>query len=485
MEYNLKNANEFIEKNKESVNKKFFPKINYAAPIGWINDPNGVNKIGDYYHLFYQYYPYEPCHGPMHWGHARTKDGLRWENLPVALAPDMSYDKNGVFSGSAIFVEDELYLMYTGNLTETDHGKVRQNQNISRSKDYVNFEKYENNPVLDEKDLPGNISKEDFRDPKVFVKDGKFYAVIGTKTDNKIGTVLLYESEDMLAWTYKSILISDDTYLGDMAECPDLLLFEDDKAVLLVSAMNYHYHGKKHPHKTMLIEGRMDWDSYKFLAENTREMDFGFDYYAPQSAKEDDGYFAIAWNQAWGSSLIPGEEGHKWMGQMTIPQLIFEEDGKVKRTIHPKTLTKKILIKESKTSEDSISLENGNFIEFETKKSGLLNLSIANDNEVFDFSFDLANNKASYDRSKMAHKIETENDFDINKKSFDIEFKDKNKFKIIIDRSSIQVYINDYYSISNTYYSDFELDRLLIKDNDMIEKIRIYDLLGEIKCTEQ
>lgn len=85
----------------------------------------------------------------------------------------------------------------------------------------------------------------------------------------------------------------------------------------------------------------------------------------------------------------------------------------------------------------------------------------------------------------MAHKIETENDFDINKKSFDIEFKDKNKFKIIIDRSSIQVYINDYYSISNTYYSDFELDRLLIKDNDMIEKIRIYDLLGEIKCTEQ
>lgn len=170
---------------------------------------------------------------------------------------------------------------------------------------------------------------------------------------------------------------------------------------------------------------------------------------------------------------------------MTIPQLIFEEDGKVKRTIHPKTLAKKILIKEAKTSEDSISLENGNFIEFETRKSGLLNLSIANDTEVFDFSFDLANNKASYDRSKMSHKVETEHDFDINKKSFDIAFKDKNKFKIIIDRSSIQVYINDYYSISNTYYSDFELDRLLIKGKDMIEKIRIYDLLGEIKCTEQ
>ena len=485
MEFNVKNANEFIEKNKESINKKFFPKINYAAPIGWINDPNGVSVKDDYYHLFYQHYPYDACHGPMHWGHARTKDGLVWENLPVALAPDMAYDKNGVFSGSAIFVGDELYLMYTGHLTETDHGQVRQNQNIARSKDYINFEKYANNPVLDEKDLPANISKEDFRDPKVFKKDGKYYAVIGTKTDDKIGTVLLYESEDMLAWTYKSILISDEAYLGDMAECPDLLLFEDNKAVLLVSAMNYNYQGKKHPHKTMLIEGRMDWDNYKFLSESTREMDFGFDYYAPQSAKEDGGYFAIAWNQAWGSSLIPGEEGHKWMGQMTIPQLIFEEDDKIKRTIHPKVLAKKTLVKKEIISEGPISLENGNFIEFETKQRGLLKLSLANDKEAFDFNFDLANNKASFDRSKMAYKIKTEHDFDINKKSFDLDFKDENKFKIIVDRSSIQVYINDNYSISNTYYFDCELDRIIIEEKDLLDEIRIYDLLGENKCMEQ
>ena len=40
--------------------------------------------------------------GPMHWGHAKSKDLLHWEELPVALAPSENYDKDGCFSGSAI-----------------------------------------------------------------------------------------------------------------------------------------------------------------------------------------------------------------------------------------------------------------------------------------------------------------------------------------------------------------------------------------------
>lgn len=51
----------------------------------------------------------------MHWGHARSKDLVHWEHLPVALAPEGPADKDGCFSGSAVVDGDTLALIYTGH----------------------------------------------------------------------------------------------------------------------------------------------------------------------------------------------------------------------------------------------------------------------------------------------------------------------------------------------------------------------------------
>ena len=132
--YTVERANQFIQKNKDEVNRKFKPKHHFSAEIGWINDPNGFVYFQGEYHLFYQFYPYDSVWGPMHWGHAKTKDFVNWEHLPVALAPDMPYDKDGCFSGSAIVKDDVLWLMYTGNVEQED-GTIRQIQNMAYSKD--------------------------------------------------------------------------------------------------------------------------------------------------------------------------------------------------------------------------------------------------------------------------------------------------------------------------------------------------------------
>lgn len=34
-----------------------------SAPVGWLNDPNGLCQIGDEYHVFYQYGPFDPTGG--------------------------------------------------------------------------------------------------------------------------------------------------------------------------------------------------------------------------------------------------------------------------------------------------------------------------------------------------------------------------------------------------------------------------------------
>ena len=64
---------------------------------GWMNDPNGLVYFNGYYHAFFQHVPdsERPIKEHMSWGHARTKDFINWEELPVAIRPDTKYDGAG------------------------------------------------------------------------------------------------------------------------------------------------------------------------------------------------------------------------------------------------------------------------------------------------------------------------------------------------------------------------------------------------------
>ena len=89
-------------------------KLHLKAPDNWVNDPNGFIYYKGYYHLFYQYFPYGPRWGTMHWGHAVSRDLVNWEHKGLALYPSRREDQNGCFSGSAVEYQGKLYLAYTG-----------------------------------------------------------------------------------------------------------------------------------------------------------------------------------------------------------------------------------------------------------------------------------------------------------------------------------------------------------------------------------
>ena len=87
--------------------------LHLRAPGNWMNDPNGFIYYQGKYHLFFQYFPYAPEWGTMHWGHGVSEDLVHWKHLGLALFPTKQYDRNGVFSGSALEKDGKLYLYYS------------------------------------------------------------------------------------------------------------------------------------------------------------------------------------------------------------------------------------------------------------------------------------------------------------------------------------------------------------------------------------
>ena len=242
----LEKARAYEAENEKKITPQMRPVFHLTPRVGWMNDPNGFSYYNGAYHMFYQYYPYRPFWGPMHWGHAVSKDLLHWNYLPAALAPDEPYENGGgCFSGSAIDLADgRQLLVYTGVLSEkqpdgTMHDVQQQCVAVG---DGVNYEKCENNPVMTAKQLPSDSNRFDFRDPKVWKAADGSYRCVMVNCDNKgDGRAVLFESKDGFSWNFKSILAQNNGKFGKMWECPDL--FElDGKAVLIVSPSEQRRH---------------------------------------------------------------------------------------------------------------------------------------------------------------------------------------------------------------------------------------------------
>src|SRR5699024_7640729 len=94
---NFKNTKQFVQQNPWRLTFHLMPET------GWMNDPNGAIQFDGTYHIYYQYVPEDPLGGgATHWGHMTSKDMVHFEQAPIFMSPTENFDRDGVYSGSAI-----------------------------------------------------------------------------------------------------------------------------------------------------------------------------------------------------------------------------------------------------------------------------------------------------------------------------------------------------------------------------------------------
>lgn len=307
--------------------------LHLKAPGNWINDPNGFIYYKGKYHLFYQYFPYAPVWGTMHWGHAVSSDLVHWEHLGVALFPTRYEDQNGCFSGSAVECDGKMNLYYTGiryrevnpeniHVNEKDYDAV---QMMISSEDGYSFDNFAGKRVV----VP---VAENTRDPKVWRDGGDFYMALGGTSQGKMGSILFYRSGDGVNWHYMSRAQSE--RFGRILECPDIFR-AGESYVLIGSAMHITEGTDGYENHAVCMPVDFDRDKCRLaLHKEYQYVDYGLDLYAPQTNVDEEGRrVMIGWMRM--PKAVEGPECVLWNGMMCLPRVVEYADGHIYFRVHP------------------------------------------------------------------------------------------------------------------------------------------------------
>ncbi|MBD2722766.1 glycoside hydrolase family 32 protein [Hymenobacter armeniacus] len=300
---------------------QYRPSFHFTPAAKWMNDPNGMVFYQGEYHLFFQHYPAGDVWGPMHWGHATSKDLVRWQPQPIALYPDsLGY----IFSGSAVVDAQNtsgfgkngqvpLVAIFTHHDPKGEKAGTRtfQNQSLAYSLDAgKTWTKYAGNPVLK------NPGIQDFRDPKVswHAPSKRWVMTLATKD-----RITFFASPNLKDWTKLSEFGEKLGGHGGVWECPDLFPLTLDGKTHWVLLISINPGGPQGGSATQYFVG--DFDGKTFTPSNTRTrwIDYGRDNYAGVTwGNTGARRIFLGWMNNWDyATTVPTAP---WRSAMTVPR---------------------------------------------------------------------------------------------------------------------------------------------------------------------
>jgi len=477
-------------------------QFHFSPAANWMNDPNGMVYFEGEYHLFYQYYPEGIVWGPMHWGHAVSKDLVHWEHLPIALAPD---DLGYIFSGSAVVDWDNtsglgvdgkppLVAIFTHHDMEGEKaGKDDyQVQSIAYSHDKGRtWTKYDGNPVLQ-----NTAGIKDFRDPKVIWDDvhEEWIMVLAVKD-----RIHFYASKNLIDWRFLSEWGNAYGDREGVWECPDLFRLEvtdaDTEEYKWVLLLSLNPGGPQGGSGTQYFVGDFDGKTFTLdedFAKNVADgngmwLDYGADNYAGVTWSDipdsDNRRLFIGWMSNWEyGQKVPTE---KWRSAMTVPRVVTLRDTEFgyrllmnpvqalekleteRKGLDAQFFTDKLLISdEMNAGVFALKLSLGK------REEHTFGIKISNaQGEYIVVGFDGITNNLFVDRSKSG-KVDFNDQF-AQMHFAPLEYRSKDiTFDILVDRASIEIFVDHGRCVmTEIYFSEAPLTQVELIAGDQELKL--------------
>ena len=304
------------------TDKLYRPSVHFTPKAGWMNDPNGMIYVKGVYHLYYQHNPNASVWGPMHWGHATSKDLIHWKHKKIALYPNAL---GTIFSGSAVIDSNNtsgfgrgrrapLVAIYTQHSMEGEKAGRDdfQNQSISISLNAgKTFKTYRGNPVIKTPHL------RDFRDPKVFWYEPTSKWIMTLAVGDHIE---FYSSPNLRDWEKESDIGGPSMGVHDGNwECPDLISFDLGGKKHWVLIVNVNPGAPAKGSGTQYFVGDFDGHYFTPYDRAAKWLDYGADNYAGVTWNNTgDKKILAGWMSNWlYAQVVPTQ---KWRSGLTIPR---------------------------------------------------------------------------------------------------------------------------------------------------------------------
>jgi sucrose-6-phosphate hydrolase SacC (GH32 family) len=427
------NLHNFDSYKGTGYNQTLRPQFHFTSLKNWINDPNGLVWYDGEYHLYFQHNPtnikWEPG---LVWGHAVSTDMVHWEQLTHAIYPPIG--SGGVYSGTAVVDHNNTLRKQKGNVkTLVAYFTAKGGQCGAYSAD-----KGRTYQLLNDGDPLVMTDYKGARDPKIFWHEAskRWIMVLWVQKaenegtpDEKQGIVRFYNSKNLIDWNLTSELNRNWAY-----ECMDFVELTVD--------------GNTNNKKWLLYDASFDYevgyfDGKSFTSDKKSYLgDYGpKNFYAGQtfSNSPDNRTVMIGWMN--GGGIFQKAE-MPFSQQMSFPntlELKTTPEG-IRLYRWPIKEIEKLYSKNYKF--DNLSLEKANeklteikaelidlSVEFESKNP--LKISIRGLDVIYDNKTD----SISFGKTRISAPA----------------FQNRVSLRILLDRASIELFINNGASVATFY----------------------------------
>jgi beta-fructofuranosidase len=291
---------------------------------------------------------------------------------------------------------------------------------------------------------------------------------LGTQTTAMQGRLAAYHSEDLHHWQFDNLYGHELGDFGYMWECPDIFALNEQYCfVFAPQGIKSGSEFNTVPHQNRIAQVSFN-DQDELSISNLQVLDYGFDFYAPQSMETQDGRRVMC-----GWMGLPDELKHPtcrsgWIHQLTALRELELVDGRIVQRPLQELASLRGELREIQLDNDSVDLASKTFELFVDMEWGSRLRLFEDEHYYVEIFLDPIRHRLLLDRSNtQIEEGDIVREVELSSESVSLQ--------ILADNSSLEIFINHGEAVMTArVFTPESATRLSVRDTTA--NIQVYEL---------